>query len=63
MQRAETLAALLRSWRTSEVSFTSADVIYIGNGSKISVPGLSSSPLNNYQCAVAECTFHFDQIG
>lgn len=63
MQRAEAIAALLRSWRTSEISFTSADVIYIGEGSKISVPGLSPSPVNNYQCAVAECAFHFDQIG
>lgn len=63
MQRAEVVAALLRSWRTSDVSFASADVIYVGNGSTISVPGLSPSPVNNYQCAVAECAFHFDQIG
>lgn len=62
MQRAETIAALLRSYRTAEVSFFSAGVIYVGKGSAISVPGLSS-PVNNYQCAVAECAFQFDQIG
>lgn len=62
MQRAETIAARLRSFRSAEVSFTSADVIYIGDGSKISVQGLNS-PVNNYQCAVVECAFNFDQIG
>jgi len=62
MKRAETIAARLRSFRSAEVSFASADVIYIGDGSKISVRGLNS-PVNNYQCAVAECAFHFDQIG
>jgi hypothetical protein len=62
MARAETIAARLRSFRSSEVSFFAADVIYVGPGSAISVPGLTMA-VSNYQCAVAECSFNFDQIG
>lgn len=59
---AEAVAALLRSYRDSVVSCFAADVIPIGEGSNIAVPGLSN-PVNNYQCAVAEIDLHFDQIG
>lgn len=59
---AETLAALLRSYRGSGISCFSADVIPVGEGSKIAPPGLSSE-VSNYQCAVAEISLHFDQIG
>lgn len=59
---AETLAALLRSYRGGGISCFSADVIPVGEGSKIAPPGLSSE-VSNYQCAVAEIALHFDQIG
>ncbi len=59
---AEQVAARLRSYRDASISCFSADVIPVGEGSKIAPPGLSSE-VNNYQCAVAECAFHFDQIG
>jgi hypothetical protein len=62
MVNAETVAALLRSYRDSVVSCFAADVIPIGEGSNIAVPGLSS-PVNNYQCGVAEIDLQFDQIG
>lgn len=62
MQNAELVAARLRSYRDAVVSCGAADVIPIGEGSNISVSGLSS-PVNNYQCAVAEIDLHFDQIG
>lgn len=62
MQNAERIAARLRSYRDSVVSCFSADVIPIGEGSSIAVPGLRN-PVNNYQCAVAEIDLHFDQIG
>jgi hypothetical protein len=59
--RAELIAARLRSYRDNDISVHRADVIFIGDGSKISVPGLDA--VNNYQCAVAEIALHFDQIG
>lgn len=62
MDNAELVAARLRSFREAKVSCGSADVVPIGEGSKISVPGLSSE-VNNYICALAEITAHFDQIG
>lgn len=62
MTHAETVAARLRSFRSTEISCFAADVVPVGDGSKIAPPGLAS-PVNNYQCAVVECTAHFDQIG
>ena len=59
---AESIAGRLRSYRDTSISCFSADVILIGPGSSISVPGLSSE-VNNYQCAVAEVTLYFDQLG
>lgn len=59
---AETIAARLRSYRDSYVSCFAADVILIGPGSQIPVPNIGSA-VNNYQCAVAEVSLHFDQIG
>lgn len=59
---AETVAALLRSYRDAYVSCFSADVILIGPGSAMSVPGLSNE-VSNYQCAVAEVSLYFDTIG
>lgn len=59
--RAERIASRLRGFRDDNISVHAADVIFIGPGSSISVPGVSAP--NNYQCAVAEITLHFDQIG
>ncbi len=59
---AETIAALLRSYRSGDISCSSADVIPIGEGSSLTPPGLSSE-VSNYMCAVAEIALHFDQIG
>ncbi len=62
MTAAETIAARLRSFRDTNVSFFSADVRPIGEGSSIAPTGLNSE-VGNYWCALAECTFFFDQIG
>ncbi len=62
LAHAETVAARLRSYRDQYVSCFSADVILIGPGSAMSVPGLSNE-VSNYQCAVAEISLYFDQIG
>ena len=59
--RAEQIAALFRSYGDDKISVINADVIFVGQGSAISVPGLG--PVNNYRCAVAEITLTFDQIG
>jgi hypothetical protein len=59
---AELIAASLRSFRSGDVSCFAADARPVGPGSGISVPGLSSV-VSNYQCAVAEATLTFDQIG
>jgi hypothetical protein len=59
---AESIAALLRSYRDSVISCSSADVIPVGDGSSITPPGLASE-VSNYQCAVAEIALWFDQIG
>ncbi|WP_439399079.1 hypothetical protein ACRQ5Q_16965 [Bradyrhizobium sp. PMVTL-01] len=59
--RAEQIAARLRSYGDNVISVMAADVIFIGPGSSISVPGLRA--VNNYQCAVAEISLTFDQIG
>jgi hypothetical protein len=59
---AELFAASLRSFRDSYISCFAADVIPIGPGSSIAVPGLTSV-VSQYQCAVAEIAMHFDQIG
>jgi hypothetical protein len=61
MDAAELVAARLRSFRDT-ISCFSADVIPVGEGSKIAPPGLNSE-VSNYQCAVAEIAMHFDQIG
>jgi hypothetical protein len=59
---AETVAARFRSYRSASISCFSADVIPVGPGSNLSVPGLSSD-VANYQCAIAEIELSFDQIG
>lgn len=59
---AEQVAARLRSFRDSDVSFFSASVHPIGDSTSIAPEGLNSE-VNNYTCAVVEAAFHFDQIG
>jgi hypothetical protein len=59
---AELVAASLRSFRSGDISCFAADAKPVGPGSSISVPGLTSV-VSQYQCAVAEATLTFDQIG
>lgn len=59
--RAEQIASRLRGYRDNDINVHSADVMFIGAGSALSLPGLTA--VNNYQCAVAEITLHFDQLG
>ncbi len=59
---AELIATSLRSFRDANISVFSADVIPIGPGSNLSVPGLTSV-VSEYQCAVAEVFLTFDLIG
>ncbi len=59
---AELIAASLRSFRNTSISCFSADVVPIGPGSSMSVPGLTSV-VSQYQCAVAEAFLTFDLIG
>lgn len=60
---AESIAALFRSYRDEYVSCFSADVIPIGPGSSISLPGMSDTIFADYQCVVAEVEMFFDQVG
>ncbi len=59
---AELIAASIRSFRNTSISCFRADVVPIGPGSSMSVPGLTSV-VSNYQCAVAEVFLSFDLIG
>jgi len=62
LAHAETIAAWLRSFRDSDISCFSADVIPVGAGAGVSPPGMDSD-VSNYQVALVEVTLHFDQIG
>jgi hypothetical protein len=62
MDIAETIAARARSYRSADVSCFAADVTPVGDGAGIAPPGLRSE-VNQYQCALAEISFMFDQIG
>jgi hypothetical protein len=59
---AETVATRLRSYLDDSIACFQADVIPIGPGATLSVPGLSTE-VNNYQCAVVESLLFFDLIG
>lgn len=63
--RAEEIASRLRSFRDDDISVYAADVIFMGPASDARLdrmlPGLGGP--NNYQCAIAEITLTFDQIG
>jgi hypothetical protein len=62
MDYAEVIAVRLRSFRDDFISCFQSDVIPVGLGSTLSVPGLSSE-VSNYQCAIAESMLIFDQSG
>lgn len=62
MDLAETMAALFRSYRDTDISCLEATVHPLGHGSEIKPPGLSSE-VGNYFVAVAEISLHFDLIG
>jgi hypothetical protein len=59
---AETIAALFRGYRDSDLQCFNATVYPLGSGSGITPPGLSSA-VDNYYVAVAEIVLQFDQIG
>lgn len=59
---AETMAALFRSYRDTDISCMEATVHPLGHGSEIKPPGLSSE-VGNYFVAVAEISLTFDLIG
>jgi hypothetical protein len=59
---AENVAARLRSYRDETISCFQADVIPVGPGSTLAVPGLAND-VNNYQCAIVEAILIFDLIG
>ena len=59
---AETVATQLRSFRDDVISCFGADVIPIGPGSTMSVPGFASD-VSNYQCALVEAVVTFDLTG
>ncbi len=61
-QLAEQVASRLRSYRETDLCVYNADVLPAGAGSAVAPPGLHS-PVNNYQCAIAEISASFDQIG
>lgn len=59
---AESIAALLRTYRTSDVSCFSATVRPGGDGAAIAPPGMASA-VNNYYWALVDVEISFDQIG
>lgn len=62
MDRAEALAASLRSFRSNDISCFDASVEPGGDGSAISPVGLPSE-VNNYYFAFVTVSMFFDQIG
>lgn len=60
--KAETLAALFRSYRDASISCFAATVIPGGPGSTIQASGVESE-VDNYFWAAVEVEMHFDQIG
>jgi hypothetical protein len=59
---AESVAALFRGYRSSNLQCFDATVYPLGAGSSMKPPGLSSE-VDNYFCAVCEVRMHFDLIG
>lgn len=59
---AETIAALFRGYRSSDLQCFDATVYPLGAGSSIKPTGLANE-VDNYYCAVCEVNLHFDLIG
>lgn len=59
---AEAIAALFRGYRSNDLQCFDATVYPLGAGSSIKPPGLTSE-VDNYYCAVAEVSLHFDLVG
>lgn len=59
---AETLAALLRSYRDANISCFDASVLPGGNGEELKPIGFRSE-VGNYDYAIAEVSLFYDQIG
>lgn len=62
MDLAETMAALFRSYRDTDISCSDATVHPLGHGSEVAPPGLRSE-VGNYFVAVAEISLFYDLIG
>lgn len=62
LDHGETIAAIFRSFRDSDVSCFGASVLSGGPGSDIAPPGLRSE-VNLYSFALIEVELHFDQTG
>lgn len=60
--KAETLAALFRSYRDADISCFAASVIPGGPGSVMRPPG-TDSEVDNYYFAAVDVDMHFDTIG
>lgn len=63
LDHAEAVAARLRSFRSDAISCFSADVIPLGLDSNLSIPGVSTGVVGDYQVVAVEVELHFDQIG
>jgi len=59
---AETIAALFRGYRTTDLQCFDASVYTLGTGSGIRPPGVDSEA-DNYFAACAEIALFYDQIG
>jgi hypothetical protein len=59
---AETIAALFRGYRTSDLSCFDVSVYTLGTGSGIRPPGVDSEA-DNYFCAACEVSLQFDLVG
>lgn len=60
--KAETVAAVFRSYRDNAISCFGASVLPGGDGAILTPPGLSS-PANKYWWAAVSVDLHFDQVG
>jgi hypothetical protein len=63
LDHAETVAVRFRSFRSGGINCFSADVIPLGLDSSLSIPGVSTGVVGDYQVIAVEVELHFDQIG
>lgn len=60
--QAETIAAILRSYRSGDFTAFGATVFPGGDGAALTPSGLRS-PVNNYWAAICQVDMFFDQVG